>query len=50
MEMAKLQLEKEKLEMETVFKQQELDAKMKMEQTLKQQELNAKLQMEQKER
>ena len=46
MEMAKLQLEKEQLEMEKVFKQQELDAKLQMEQTLKQQELDARLQME----
>ena len=50
MEKVRLQLEKEKLEMEKVFKQQELDAKLQMEQTLKQQELDAKLQMKQKER
>ena len=57
MEMAKLQLQKEKLEMEKVFKQQELDAKFQMEQKeredrlameerIKTKEIEAKVQME----
>ena len=54
MEMAKLQLEKEKLELEKAMKQQELDARLQMEKEkfelekeLKQKELDAKIKLEQ---